>query len=48
MKENLTDLNDMAGANDTDLVFLRGLLDNPAVTQLIKVGISISLELGEF
>lgn len=26
-----------AGANETDLVFLRGLLDSPAVTQLIKV-----------
>lgn len=37
VKENLSELNGKAGANETDLVFLRGLLDSPAVTQLIKV-----------
>lgn len=28
---------DEAGANETDLVFLKGLLESPAVTQLIRV-----------
>lgn len=37
VKENLSELNGKAGANETDLVFLRGLLDSTAVTQLIKV-----------
>lgn len=37
VKNNLDDLEDRAGANETDLVFLRGLLDSPAVTQLIKI-----------
>lgn len=37
VKNNFEDLEDRAGANETDLVFLRGLLDSPAVTQLIKV-----------
>lgn len=35
VKENLSDLEN--AANETDLVFLKGLLDNPAVKQLIKV-----------
>lgn len=37
IKDNLTELNGRAGANETDLVFLKGILDSPAVTQLIKV-----------
>lgn len=40
VKENLSELNGKAGANETDLVFLRGLLDSPAVTQLIKVSVT--------
>lgn len=39
VKNNLDDLEDRAGANENDLVFLQGLLDSPAVTQLIKVSI---------
>ncbi|XP_052894341.1 protein PALS2 isoform X3 [Anopheles moucheti] len=37
VRENLTDLNGRPEANDTDLVFLQGILANPAVTQLIKI-----------
>lgn len=37
VKDNLIELNGKAGVDETDLVFLRGLLDSPAVTQLIKV-----------
>uniref|UniRef100_A0A182Y3C8 L27 domain-containing protein n=1 Tax=Anopheles stephensi TaxID=30069 RepID=A0A182Y3C8_ANOST len=36
VRENLTDLNGRSEANETDLVFLQGILANPAVTQLIK------------
>ncbi|CAH1718180.1 unnamed protein product [Chironomus riparius] len=35
VKEHLTELD--AQANDTDLVFLRGLLDNPAVAEAIRI-----------
>lgn len=37
IRENGYDATDNAGANETDLVFLKGLLESPAVTQLIKV-----------
>uniref|UniRef100_A0A182IZQ0 L27 domain-containing protein n=1 Tax=Anopheles atroparvus TaxID=41427 RepID=A0A182IZQ0_ANOAO len=36
VRENLSDLNGRPEANETDLVFLQGILANPAVTQLIK------------
>uniref|UniRef100_A0A182MV96 Uncharacterized protein n=1 Tax=Anopheles culicifacies TaxID=139723 RepID=A0A182MV96_9DIPT len=36
VRENLTDLDGRPEANETDLVFLQGILANPAVTQLIK------------
>lgn len=35
MRNNLSELEE--NANDTDLAFLRGLLDNPAVSEAIKV-----------
>lgn len=35
VRDNLTDLE--STANETDLVFLKGILDNPAVKQLIQV-----------
>ncbi|CRK87482.1 CLUMA_CG001283, isoform A [Clunio marinus] len=35
VRENISDLE--GTANETDLVFLQGLLDNPAVKQLIKI-----------
>uniref|UniRef100_A0A182XL98 L27 domain-containing protein n=1 Tax=Anopheles quadriannulatus TaxID=34691 RepID=A0A182XL98_ANOQN len=41
VRENLTDLNGRSEANETDLVFLQGILANPAVTQLIKVGVHV-------
>jgi hypothetical protein len=37
VRDNLSDLNGKAGADETDLVFLKGLLASPAVTQLMKV-----------
>ncbi|XP_035774225.1 MAGUK p55 subfamily member 6-like isoform X3 [Anopheles albimanus] len=37
VRDNLTDLNGRTEANETDLVFLQGILANPAVTQLIKI-----------
>uniref|UniRef100_A0AAG5DAT5 Uncharacterized protein n=1 Tax=Anopheles atroparvus TaxID=41427 RepID=A0AAG5DAT5_ANOAO len=37
VRENLSDLNGRPEANETDLVFLQGILANPAVTQLIKI-----------
>ena len=37
VRENLGELNSRVGADETDLVFLKGLLDSPAVTQLMKV-----------
>ncbi|KAL1378922.1 hypothetical protein pipiens_015270, partial [Culex pipiens pipiens] len=36
VRENLDDLNGKSEANETDLVFLQGILENPAVTQVIK------------
>lgn len=36
VRDNLSDLEN--AANETDLVFLKGLLDNPAVKEIIKVG----------
>lgn len=36
-QDNFSDLNEKTEANETDLLFLRGLLDSPAVTQRIKV-----------
>ena len=35
--ENVSELDRRAGANETDLVFLKGLLDSPAVKQLMQV-----------
>jgi len=35
-------LDELEGANETDLVFLKGLLDNPAVKQLIQVSVYTS------
>ncbi|XP_039441184.1 protein PALS2 isoform X1 [Culex pipiens pallens] len=37
VRENLDDLNGKSEANETDLVFLQGILENPAVTQVIKI-----------
>ena len=37
VRENVSELDSRAGANETDLVFLKGLLDSPAVKQLIHV-----------
>lgn len=37
VRDNLSDLNGKAGADENDLVFLKGLMDSPAVKQLIKV-----------
>ncbi|XP_052868398.1 protein PALS2 isoform X2 [Anopheles cruzii] len=37
VRDNLTELNGRSEANETDLVFLQGILANPAVTQLIKI-----------
>ncbi|XP_065080151.1 protein PALS2 isoform X2 [Ochlerotatus camptorhynchus] len=37
VRENLEDLNEKSEANETDLVFLQGILQNPAVTQMIKI-----------
>lgn len=42
-RDNGYDSTDMAGANETDLVFLKGLLESPAVTQLIKVSLAIPI-----
>lgn len=42
IRENGCDRTDEAGANETDLVFLKGLLESPAVTQLIRVSIKYS------
>lgn len=37
VRENVSELDSRAGANETDLVFLKGLLDSPAVKQLMQV-----------
>ncbi|XP_058818233.1 uncharacterized protein LOC131681453 isoform X4 [Topomyia yanbarensis] len=36
VRDNLEDLDGKTEANETDLVFLQGILENPAVTQMIK------------
>jgi hypothetical protein len=36
VRDNLAEL-ESSGAQDTDLVFLKSLLDNPAVSEAIKV-----------
>ena len=37
MRENIEDLNGRVGANDTDLIFLKGLMDSPIMRSLVKV-----------
>nr|XP_029714933.1 uncharacterized protein LOC115258720 isoform X1 [Aedes albopictus] len=37
VRDNVEDLSEKSEANETDLVFLQGILQNPAVTQMIKV-----------
>ncbi|XP_058818230.1 protein PALS2 isoform X1 [Topomyia yanbarensis] len=37
VRDNLEDLDGKTEANETDLVFLQGILENPAVTQMIKI-----------
>ncbi|CAO1381367.1 unnamed protein product [Diamesa tonsa] len=37
VRENVSELDSRAGANETDLVFLKGLLDSPAVKQLMQI-----------
>jgi len=43
VKEHLTELDTQA--NDTDLVFLKGLLDNPAVAEAIRVSFIMLIRL---
>lgn len=40
MRDNLSALSDK-GVDNTDLVFLQGLLDSPAVTSLVKVSLEL-------
>ncbi|XP_058447802.1 protein PALS2 isoform X4 [Malaya genurostris] len=37
VRDNLEELDGKTEANETDLVFLQGILENPAVTQVIKI-----------
>ncbi|XP_021701679.1 MAGUK p55 subfamily member 6 isoform X4 [Aedes aegypti] len=37
VRDNVEDLSEKSEANETDLVFLQGILQNPAVTQMIKI-----------
>jgi hypothetical protein len=37
VRENIEDLNGRVGANDTDLIFLKGLMDSPIMRSLVKV-----------
>ncbi|XP_062546841.1 protein PALS2 isoform X2 [Armigeres subalbatus] len=37
IRDNVEDLSEKSEANETDLVFLQGILQNPAVTQMIKI-----------
>ncbi|KAF7409396.1 hypothetical protein HZH68_003777 [Vespula germanica] len=39
VRENLEELGKVA--NDTDLLFLKGLLDSPVVTSLVKVSLHL-------
>lgn len=41
VKENITELNGRAGANETDLIFLKGLMDSSVLKSLVKVSIYI-------
>ncbi|EAT38136.1 AAEL009941-PA [Aedes aegypti] len=40
VRDNVEDLSEKSEANETDLVFLQGILQNPAVTQMIKGNLS--------
>lgn len=40
VRDNVDENDSSVGANETDLVFLKGILDSPAVTQFIKVSVS--------
>jgi hypothetical protein len=40
VRENIEDLNGRVGANDTDLIFLKGLMDSPIMRSLVKVRVS--------
>jgi hypothetical protein len=42
VRENIEDLNGRVGANDTDLIFLKGLMDSPIMRSLVKVRASFS------
>lgn len=42
VRENLEELNDV-GANETDLLFLKSLLDSPTMRSLIKVSCKLGL-----
>ncbi|XP_067006977.1 protein PALS2 isoform X2 [Anabrus simplex] len=37
IRDNIEDLNGRVGANDTDLIFLKGLMDSPIMRSLVKV-----------
>ncbi|XP_044740601.1 protein PALS2 isoform X2 [Chrysoperla carnea] len=37
VKDNITELNGRAGANETDLIFLKGLMDSSVLKSLVKV-----------
>lgn len=41
VKDNITELNGRAGANETDLIFLKGLMDSSVLKSLVKVSIYI-------
>ncbi|XP_049802744.1 protein PALS2 isoform X2 [Schistocerca nitens] len=37
VRDNIEELNGRVGANDTDLIFLKGLMDSPVMRSLVKV-----------
>ncbi|KFM80756.1 MAGUK p55 subfamily member 6, partial [Stegodyphus mimosarum] len=37
VRENIEDLNGKVGARDTDIIFLKGLMESPVVSSLVKV-----------
>ncbi|GBM21054.1 MAGUK p55 subfamily member 6 [Araneus ventricosus] len=37
VRENIEDLNGRVGARDTDIIFLKGLMESPVVSSLVKV-----------
>jgi hypothetical protein len=39
VRENIEDLNGRVGAHDTDLIFLKGLMDSPIMRSLVKVSL---------